>query len=195
MSERETFLKGLEFSKSERRIGGRLSHASGLIDARSSATIVTCVVEWKSLLKNCNNNEDVFIIYSFCKYMKSGKFCTKVWNGKDPQLPDGYHCEMWRVEAIHTQSSSDHKFLMFSPSTIAAGTVGAAVSGLQSPCPGISRHRLIGKLCEITNVDIVSRCFLDRLSSRMVATEFNTWWIWCSKCNHTNQWCISTMYS
>lgn len=45
---------------------------------------------------------------------------------------------------------------MFSPSTISAGTVGAAVSGLPTHNHWASRQRLIERLCDITNVDIVS---------------------------------------
>ncbi|XP_039253498.1 G1/S-specific cyclin-D2-like [Styela clava] len=51
---------------------------------------------------------------------------------------------------------TDHKFSMYTPSMIAAGTVGAAVCGLPTEYNTIwsSRQRLIGRLYEITNVDI-----------------------------------------
>lgn len=74
---------------------------------------------------------------------------------------------------------------MFSPSTISAGTVGAAVSGLPTHSPWESRQRLIEKLCDITNVDIelLRECIelvestlhanLGNISSSQISTDSN----------------------
>ncbi|KAJ8315791.1 hypothetical protein KUTeg_007941 [Tegillarca granosa] len=47
--------------------------------------------------------------------------------------------------------STDCKFMMYPPSMIAAGSIGAAAKGLLQPIPN---HKLLHKLHQITNIDV-----------------------------------------
>lgn len=51
--------------------------------------------------------------------------------------------------------------MMYPPSMIAAGSIGAAAKGLLQP---ISNHKLLHKLHQITNIDVVSLCVCVSLS-------------------------------